>query len=237
MRNVICAAVALTMSVQAGAQQKITDSPDQAAWTSTGGLMEFNGCAMSQQGGEPVLSATIVTAAGPGGGPHIKRSAANAVSADGLDGGQTSLDFSWGQSNGGGASSQSGPGLIVPTVTAHAIKTKGAGGMDRSASQACAAPPLGQRLLLPAVQRREAKPVLSCDISGDPSMPTVTIQIPMSAFGPNARTGHVTLNRRQASVPSVSERASRGTSEGSVVACAANARGGPTYDLAVGKKV
>ena len=234
MRNVVCSVLTLTMSVQADAQQGVAASPEQAAWSSGSGLLEFSSCAMSQQAGEPVLSATIITA-GAGGGPHVKRS----VAQTGSDSDHASFIFSWswGQSNSGGVSTHDGAGMIVPTVTAHAIKSKGVGGVDRVASQACAAPPAGQRLLLPAVQKREAKPVTTCDASGDPAMPTFTIRMPLSAFGPNARTGHVSLNKRQASAPSVSERASRTTRDVSVIACAANAKGGATYDLAVGKKV
>ena len=233
MRNVVCVALALTMSVQAGAQQGVTASPEQAASSSGSGLLEFSSCAMSQQGGEAVLSATIVTNAGAGGGPHVKRG----VAQTGADSDHASFDFSWswGQSNSGGVSTHGGAGRIVPTVTAHAIKTKGAGANDRMTSQACAAPPLGQRLLLPAVHRREAKPVATCDASGDPAMPTLKIQMPLSAFGPNAKTGHVTLNRREASAPSVSE-TNHPQGDLSVIACAANAKGGATYDLAVGKK-
>ena len=232
MRNVVCAALALTMSVQAGAQQGVTASPEQAAWSSGSGLLEFSSCAMSQQGGEAVLSATIVTA-GAGGGPHVKRS----VAQTGSDSDHASFIFSWswGQSNSGGVSAHDGVGMIVPTVTAHAINTKGAGGVGRVAGQACAAPPLGQRLLLPAVHRREAKPVATCDASGDPAMPTLKIQMPLSVFGPNAKTGHVTLNRREASAPSVSE-TNHPQGDLSVIACAANAKGGATYDLVVGKK-
>ena len=232
MRNVFCAALALTMSIQAGAQQGVTASPEQAASSSGSGLLEFSSCAMSQQGGEAVLSATIITGAGAGGGPHVKRG----VAQTGSDNDHASLDFSWGQSNSTGVSTHGGAGRIVPTVTAHAIKTKGAGAQDRMTSQACAAPPLGQRLLLPAVQRREAKPVTSCDVSGDPAMPTLTVQIPLSAFGPNAKTGHVTLNKREASAPSLSERTTRAKSDLSVIACAVNAKGVASYDLAVGKK-
>ena len=238
MRNVVCVALALTMSVQAGAQQGATASPEQAAWPSGSGLLEFSSCAMSQQGGEAVLSATIVTA-GAGGGPHVKRSVGNAGYADRLGSDHASFIFSWswGQSNGGSAINQGGAGMIVPTVTAHAINTKGAGGVGRVASQACAAPPPGQRLLLPAVQKREAKPVTTCDASGDPAMPTFTIRMPLSAFGPNAKTGHVSLIKREASAPSLSERTTRAESYLSVISCAANAKGGATYDLAVGKKV
>lgn len=234
VRKVVCAALALAMSVQAGAQQGVSPSPEQAAGSSGSGLMEFGSCAMSAQGGEAVLSATIITNAGAGGGPHVKRSIGDA----GNEGDHASFDFSWswGQSNGGSPITQDGAGLIVPTVTAHAIKTKGAGAQDRMTSQACAATPLGQRLLLPAVQRREAKPVTSCDVSGDPSVPTLTVQIPLSAFGPNAKTGHVTLIRREASAPSLSERTTRAKSDLSVIACAVNAKGGASYDLAVGKK-
>ena len=69
-----------------------------------------------------------------------------------------------------------------------------------------------------------------------PAMPTFTIQIPLSAFGPNAKTGHVSLIKREASAPSASERPNRTDGDLSVLACAAYAKGGASYDLAVGKK-
>ena len=241
MRSLTCAALALTVATQAAAQQGTMASSEQSAWSPSSGTMEVSSCAMSQQDGEAVLSATIITGAGAGGGPHVKRSAGGAVTRGNLDGDHDSLNFSWswGQSNSGALTPEGGAGRIVPTVTAHAIKTKGAGGVDRVTRQACAPPPLGQRLLLPAVHRREAKLVATCDVSGDPAMPALTIQMPLSAFGPNAKTGHVSLIKREASVPSVSERhTSSDNIEMIVVAtCSANARGGATYDLAVGKKI
>ena len=250
MRTMFYTTLALTMSVQAAAQREATASPERSGWTWThgNGSLDVSRCATSQQGGEAILSATIITGAGMGAGPNVKRSAGGA--GDMPDGDHAAVDFSWGQSNSGSMAGQSGSGhadasssQIVPTVTAHAIKTKGARSNDRTAGQACDAPPAGQRLLLPAVQRRDAKPVATCDASGDPARPTFTIQIPLSAFGPNAKTGHVSLNKREASAPSLSERpaATAGTatddSDTSVIATCTSAKGIATYDLAVGKKV
>ena len=238
MRNIVCAALLLTVPVQAGARDAVTASPEQSMASPASGTMDVSSCAMSQQGGEAVLSATIITSAGPGGGPHVKRQGGGAVAAGNLDGDHASMDFSWGQSNSGSASSTGSAGRIVPTVTAHAIKSKGAGGVDRVGRQLCAAPPAGQRLLLPAVQKREAKPVATCDISGDAAMPTFMIRMPLSAFGADAKTGHVSLIKREASTPSVSERrTSADDIEWTVIAgCATDAKGRASYDLAVGKK-
>jgi hypothetical protein len=241
MRSIVCAALLLTVPVQAGARDAETASPEQGMRSPASGTMDVSSCAMSQQGGEAVLSATIVTGAGPGGGPHVKRQGVGVVEADNIDGDHAGMDFSWswGQSNSGSASSSGSAGRIVPTVTAHAIKTKGAGGVDRVGRQLCAAPPAGQRLLLPAVQKREAKPVATCDVSGDAATPTFMIRMPLSAFGADAKTGHVSLIRREASTPSVSERrTSTDDIEWTVIAgCATDAKGRASYDLAVGKKV
>ena len=235
MRSIVCAALLLTVPVQAGARDEVTASPGQSMASPASGTMDVSSCAMSQQGGEAVLSATIVTSAGPGGGPHVKRQGGGAVAAGNVDGDHAGMDFSWGQSNSGSASSTGNAGRIVPTVTAHAITTKGAG----AGRQVCAAPPAGQRLLLPAVQKREAKPVATCDISGDAAMPTFMIRMPLSAFGADAKTGHVSLIKREASTPSVSERrTSTDDFEWTVIAgCATDAKGRASYDLAVGKKV
>ena len=235
MRSIVCAALLLTVPVQAGARDAVTAILEQFMRSPASGTMGVSSCAMSQQGGEAVLSATIVTSAGPGGGPHVKRQGGGAVAAGNLDGDHASMDFSWGQSNSGSASSTGSAGRIVPTVTAHAITTKGAG----AGRQVCAAPPAGQRLLLPAVQKREAKPVATCDISGDAAMPTFMIRMPLSAFGADAKTGHVSLIKREASTPSVSERrTSTDDIEWTVIAgCATDAKGRAGYDLAVGKKV
>ena len=237
MRSIVCAALLLTVPVQAGARDAVTASPEQSMAAPASGTMDVSSCAMSQQGGEAVLSATIVTSAGPGGGPHVKRRGGSAVAADNIDGDHPGMVFSWslGQSNSGSASSTGSAGRIVPTVTAHAITTKGAG----AGRQACAAPPAGQRLLLPAVQKREAKPVATCDVSGDTAMPTFMIRMPLSAFGADAKTGHVSIIKREASTPSVSERrTSTDDIEWTVIAgCATDAKGRASYDLAVGKKV
>ena len=239
MRSIVCAALLLTVPVQAGARDAVTASPEQGMRSPAGGTMGVSSCAMSQQGGEAVLSATIITGAGPGAGPHVKRVMSEAVDTDNMDGGVASMDFSWGQSNSGSSGHMSATGRFVPTVTAHAIKTKGAGGVDRVSRQDCAAPPAGQRLLLPAVQKREAKPVATCDTSGDLAMPTFMIHMPLSVFGADAKTGHVSIIKREASTPSVSERlTSTADIEWTVVAaCAANAKGGATYNLVMGKKV
>ena len=234
MRSIVCAALLLTVPVQAGARDAVAANPEQGMRSPAGGTRDVSSCAMSQQGGEAVLSATIVTSAGPGGGPHVKSKLVGAVEADNSDRGNASMDFSWGQSNSGAGTT----GRIVPTVTAHVISTRGAGDVVRVGRQACAPPPPGQRLLLPAVQKREAKPVTTCDASGDPATPTFTIRMPLSAFGPVTKKGHVSIIKREASAPSVSERLASSDSEMTVVAaCTANAKGGASYDLAVGKKV
>ena len=238
MRMIFCAALLTTASFQANAEDGVAVSPEQSMRSPASWTMEVSSCAMSQQGGEAVLSATIVTNAGPGGGPHVKRQVSHAVAADNFDRGNSGLYFSWGQTNSSSAGTTSGAGRIVPTVIKHAINTKGAGSDGRVGRQVCAAPPAGQRLLLPAVQKREARPVATCDASGDPAMPTFTIHVPLSAFGRDVR-GHVSIIRREASTPSVNERRnSTDHIELTVVAaCAANAKGGANYDLAVGKKV
>ena len=237
MRSIVCAALLLTVPVQAGARDAVTASPEQSMAPPASGAMDVSSCAMSQQGGEAVLSATIVTSAGPGGGPHVKRQDGGAVAAANMDGDHpgTTFSWSWGQSNSGSATSTGSAGRIVPTVTAHAITTKGAG----AGRQVCGAPPAGQRLLLPAVQKREAKPVATCDVSGDTAMPTFMIRMPLSAFGVDARTGHVSIIKREASTPSLSERqTSADDLEWTVIAgCATDAKGRAGYDLAVGKKV
>lgn len=239
MRMIICAALLTTAPFQASAQDGAVVSPNQSMRSPASWTMEVSSCAMSQQGGEVVLSATIITGAGPGAGPHVKRQVIGGVAADDPGRDVGGMDFSWGQSNSSSAGTTSGAGRIVPTVIAHAINTKGAGSNDRVGRQVCAAPPEGQRLLLPAVQKREAKPVATCDASGDPAMPVFTIQMPLSAFGQDARKGHVSIIKREASTPSVSERRnSTDDPELTVVAaCAANAKGGANYNLAVGKKV
>ena len=277
MRMIFCAALLTTASFQASAQDGVAVSPEQSMRLPASWTMEVSSCAMSQQGGEAVLSATIVTgtgsgagphvkrqvsdavagagpgggphvkrqvsdavtSAGPGGGPHVKRQVSDAVAADNFDRGNSGLYFSWGQTNSSSTWTTSGAGRIVPTVIAHAINTKGAGSVDRVSRQVCAAPPAGQRLLLPAVQKREAKPVATCDASGDPAMPAFTIHMPLSEFGQDAKRGHVSIIKREASAPSMSERGSSIGDMGSTVVatCSANARGGANYDLAIGKKV
>jgi hypothetical protein len=239
MRSIVCAALLLTAPVQAGTRDVDLVGPEQGVRSPASGTMDVSSCAMSQQGGEAVLSATIITSAGSGAGPHVKRMMNGAVEPGNPDGGTATMDFSWGQSNSGSSGHIGAMGRIVPTVTALAIKTKGAGANDRVGRQVCAAPPAGQRLLLPAVHKREARPVATCDVSGDPAMPTFSIHMPLSVFGQDAKTGHVSIIKREASTPSVSERTdATGDIDLTVVAaCSANAKGGASYDLAVGKKV
>lgn len=239
MRMIFCAALLTTASFQARAQDGAAVSPEQSMRSPASWTMEVSSCAMSQQGGEAVLSATIVTGAGPGAGPHVKRQVVGGVATDDPDRDVGGMDFSWGQTNSSSAGTTSGAGRIVPTVIAHAIKTKGAGGVDRLGHQVCDGPPAGQRLLLPAVHKREARPVATCDASGDPAMPTFSIHVPLSAFGQDATRGHVSIIKREASAPSASEGSSSIGDMGSTIAatCSANAKGGASYDLAVGKKV
>lgn len=240
MRMIFCAALLTTAPFQASAQDGAVVSPNQSMRSPPSWTMEVSSCAMSQQGGEVVLSATIVTGAGPGVGPHVKRQAVGGAAADDPGRDDGGIDFSWeGHSNSSSAGTTSGAGRIVPTVIAHAINTKGAGSNDQVGRQVCAAPPEGQRLLLPAVQKREAKPVATCDVSGDPAMPVFTIHMPLSTFGQDAKTGHVSIIKREASTPSVSERrnSTDDTELTVVAACAANAKGGANYNLVVSKKV
>lgn len=228
MRMIFCAALLATASFQASAQDGVAVSPEQSMRSPASWTMEVSSCAMSQQGGEAVLSATIVSAAGPGTGPHVKRQVVGGIATDGPGRDVGGMDFLWGQTNSGSAGTTSGAGRIVPTVIAHAIKSKGAGGVDRLGRQVCDGPPAGQRLLLPAVQKREARPVATCDASGDPAMPTFTIHVPLSAFGEDAKRGQVSIIKREASAPSMSERGSSVDDMGSTVVatCSANARGG-----------
>ena len=126
----------------------------------------------------------IMVSAGAGGGPHVKRvgTGANLAESAGPDASGVSADFTI---DGSGA---------APTVTAHAINTKGTGGTDhRAAVQSCAAP---SGLLLPAVQKREARARPVCQVSGDEKLLKFLITTPLSAFGAGAKTGHVTINRR-----------------------------------------
>ena len=237
MRMIFCVALLTTAPFQASAQDGVAVSPNQSLQSPANWTMEVSSCAMSQQGGEAVLSATIVTGAGPGAGPHVKRQVGD-VATDNPGHDVGGIDFSWGQTNSSSAGTTSGAGRLVPTVIAHAIKTKGAGGVDRLGRQVCDGPPAGQRLLLPAIHKREAKPVSTCDASGDPAMPTFIIHVPLLEFGQDAKRGHVSIIKREASSPSVSERGSLIGDVGSTVVatCSANAKGGATYDLAVGKK-
>jgi len=83
-----------------------------------------------------------------------------------------------------------------PTVSAHAINTKGTGGRNgRMANgQACALAP-SPRGTLPAGAVM-AQQTATCAVSGDPDRPRLTFDMPLSVFG-TAKThgGHVTLIR------------------------------------------
>ena len=193
MRTIICAALLLSVPTQLLAQDAGVDAKRMHKPFVITKELDLTSCAMSQQGGEAVLAATIIVGGGPGGGPRVERS--GGVAAGDLDHDGVDFSWSWGVSN-PGSSSTGGAGRIVPTVTANSIKTKGTGGIERGAGQVCAAPPPGQRLLLPAVQKREARPVATCVVSGDAERPTFTVSMPLSSFGPNAKTGHVSLIKR-----------------------------------------
>lgn len=83
----------------------------------------------------------------------------------------------------------------LPTITAHAIKTKGAGGVDRGmAPQSC---PSGASA---------GSSAAACSVSGDVQSPVVHFTVPLSAFGDAATSknyvGTVTIVKR-ASGPSL----------------------------------
>lgn len=122
-------------------------------------------CSLAQQAGEPVLSVQIEV---PGGAE---------ADASGL-GADVAIDAAAG---------------VVPTVTAHAINTKGAGANDRDAPQPCKwmAPES-----LSVKSACTVRPVASCQVAADDKLLKFLITTPLSAFGSGAKTGHVTINRR-----------------------------------------
>ncbi|WP_353230115.1 hypothetical protein [Novosphingobium sp.] len=184
MRSAIVAAMISAVAAQASAQEMAPMAERMHkpyVMTNDWGV---SACSVSPQAGEPVLSVQIDVHAGAGGGPHVKRAGVDAGSdaAGGIDASGVSADFTI---DGSG---------VAPTVTAHAINTKGTGGTNhRAAAQSCVAP---SGLLLPAVQKREARAVPACRVSGDDKLLKFLITTPLSAFGAGAKTGHVTINRR-----------------------------------------
>ncbi|MDO7841048.1 hypothetical protein [Sphingomonas immobilis] len=99
----------------------------------------------------------------------------------------------------------------VPTIAAHAINTKGTGATNgRSAAQGCGLAP-SPRGTIPAGRLAAGAvagiAVAKCSLSGDPDAPTASFTVPLSSFGGAAKTyvGHVTLIKREASTPAVSE--------------------------------
>lgn len=88
-----------------------------------------------------------------------------------------------------------------PTVSAHAINTKGTGGRNgRMANgQACALAP-SPRGTLPSTWK-EVPQVATCAVSGDPDRPRLTFDIPLSVFGTaKPYNGHITLIRHSEGV-------------------------------------
>lgn len=81
----------------------------------------------------------------------------------------------------------------TPTISAHAINTKGTGATNKGRladpSTTCSAEPApGGRM------RAAPAPTCSVEESGDDV--TATFTLPLSAFGASAKTGHVTLMKR-----------------------------------------
>ena len=79
----------------------------------------------------------------------------------------------------------------LPTITAHAIKTKGAGANDRGmAPQSC-----------PTGDAASGSSAAACSVSGDVQSPTVRFTVPLSAFGDGSTAknyvGHVTLIKQR----------------------------------------
>ena len=79
----------------------------------------------------------------------------------------------------------------LPTITAHAIKTKGAGANDRGmAPQSC-----------PTGDASSGGSAVACSVSGDVQSPTVHFTVPLSAFGDGSTAknyvGHVTLIKQR----------------------------------------
>ena len=118
----------------------------------------------------------------------------------------------------------------LPTVTAHAINTKGSGAQNgRGAVQACGLEP-APRGTLPTTSRTTAE-AASCAISGGADTTAAAFTLPLAMLAPDAAAknyvGHVTLIKR-------------GDDAGSakiVAACTSSGALRASYDLVVGKKV
>lgn len=98
-----------------------------------------------------------------------------------------SIDLVIGESNNG-----------EPSVTAHAINTKGTGAQNHRTmeGQACTLAP-SPRGTIPA-GAAVAEQTATCAVSGDPDTPLLTFEIPLSAFGAaKSIVGHVTLIKRE----------------------------------------
>ena len=169
---------------QVGAQIERAESGKQKAWLLSNFRSGISDCSLRREGDGFALSGVA------------------AVSFTDLDGDNDGYDFS--VNNGGGA---------VPIVAAHAINTAGAGTQSgHSAGQVCELRP-SPRGTIPAGRTNEiggatADPVAGCSLSGDPDAPVVRFTIPLSSFGGAAGktyVGHVTLMKREASTPAVSE--------------------------------
>ena len=84
----------------------------------------------------------------------------------------------------------------APVVSAHAIKTKGAGANDRGMNNTCA---------IRAADGADPAKGATCDLSGDASAPTVRFTVPLSAFGDGSTAknyvGHVTLIKQRTVSP------------------------------------
>ena len=118
----------------------------------------------------------------------------------------------------------------LPTVTAHAINTKGTGAQNgRAAAQSCGIEP-SPRGTLPAISRTKPD-TATCAISGGSDRTEVTFTLPLALLASDAAAksyvGHVTLIKR-------------GDDAGSakiVAACTSSGVTRASYDLAVGIKV
>lgn len=103
--------------------------------------------------------------------------------------GEASFDAS---GDGGVDVSVSSGGGGLPTITAHAISTKGAGANDRGmAPQSC-----------PSGDASSSSSAAACSVSGDVQSPVVRFTVPLSALGDGSSTaknyvGHVTLIKQR----------------------------------------
>jgi hypothetical protein len=87
----------------------------------------------------------------------------------------------------------------APTVSAHAINTKGTGGVNgRSAASSCS-----------AVKAARGAGAATCSLSGDEQAPTVRLSVPLTALGgpdaPSSYVGTVTIVKGASSEPLVGQ--------------------------------